>query len=416
MSSTVEGICSFFKQFLLSNFQVPKEPAASTAEGIMRNQHIFSVSPIFESDGDLHLSASYEGIPRWCIVCHLETDEEIQAREAWNIQHSRKNIGALPVVPEEDVEDIEIATNQNNRFTTTPLDEIAGNVSFSSVPVNDVPSGHRGCPSKRPLPSSNLFYNLAYLREVMLRDELAETTQLNCFARICHCQVDREVSPVSGLPRGLTWVIKEADTGAHVEVAPSAQGSDKIFMLIKSKRVRLSGRKKQRLLDDLARIQVMYATITSPNLLTPTGTCRDNGMFSANLQEPDFDIVNADTTPMGPSTEAYALHLLETTGLGKFSDFINSLRLLAGSYPLSPPMPIWRHISIDPQTGKITQLRYGDGTQTVPWEVAFCHPFRLSKRSRERYRHSLKRHLFGRLVRFRDENNKFGEQTNVGLG
>jgi hypothetical protein len=291
------------------------------------------------------------------------------------------------------------------------------------------PSSPSPSPSApEPLPRSkrfsrlplNTFYNVTLLHKIIAQQYLKQITELDCIPNIISAQPWLHSSPevLNGIPGqphpdSLSWVLEDCRTGTHLKLSRNSHGTDYIYYWDKNEWIRLRGRKKERFLDDLARIQVAYAMITSPYLgplaLQP---CPDGiaDLFPVTLLDDRFDPVTVDIAAPGsspwdhiftipPNASTFLSHLVSVA--------IDRLNPLPGPYPLQPAADIWDNIMINQISGKITHVRNSWRAHTVPWEIAAQPPIKLSRKSKERFTYSLKRHWFGYLVRSRQDEREF---------
>jgi hypothetical protein len=165
------------------------------------------------------------------------------------------------------------------------------------------------------------------------------------------------------------------------------------------------------MLHDLARIQVAYSTLKSPNLGPLEIVLKvDNPFFPIDDRFPGLD---PKIIPSEMSVQEYILHLAGCVdNLPPFLAYlveegISRLDPLPGPYPLAPVGPIWSNLVVNPETGNIVGLHNSFEAHSVPWEIAARPLLKLSPRSHARYAQSLKRHWFGALVRARQSEREF---------
>lgn len=247
--------------------------------------------------------------------------------------------------------------------------------------------------------------------KLLIHRHLKAVTGLECIPKITGWEfLDRETDGIVGADG---WIAEETRHGSQVKIINSKNlcDTDKISILVKDKWILLKGRKKQRFLDDLARIQIAYSTITSPNLgpvqLTYANNTQD-GIF------PNFDLRNgrysltADIIPTVEFPKTYFLRLRH-----KATPFLKQLvsnfpTPQPGPYPLQPPSPIWPLLHVNPNTGNIIRLSHCHRTKSVPWEIAACAPLQLSSSAQRRWIYSLRRHWWGAHIR--DRTKKFASR------
>jgi hypothetical protein len=165
------------------------------------------------------------------------------------------------------------------------------------------------------------------------------------------------------------------------------------------------------MLHDLARIQVAYSTLKSPNLGPLEIVLKeDNPFFRIDDRFPGLD---PKIIPSEMSVQEYIFHLAGCAdNLPPFLAYlveegISRLDPLPGPYPLAPVGPIWSNLVVNPETGNIVGLHNSFEAHSVPWEIAARPLLKLSPRSHARYVQSLKRHWFGALVRARQSEREF---------
>jgi len=160
---------------------------------------------------------------------------------------------------------------------------------------------------------------------------------------------------------------------------------------------------KERFLDDLARIQVAYSSITSDRLgpLVPVEvTDETSGMFNRLVLKESCIIADIEDT--FPTPKDYVVSLSQDSFISHLvSKATQKVTFTTGPYPLGLPGQIFENLLVDPVTGNITRLSQSWNTGTVPWELAALPPLNLSPKAEKRYNYSLKRHYFGALVRNR---------------
>lgn len=258
------------------------------------------------------------------------------------------------------------------------------------------------------------LYPVPFLAERIIQRHIKEVTQLPCIPEIFMSKDSPPGNIDDNMP-GLSFLISEYPLGVDIRVIPSRKGSDEIQIHLNGRWRPLTGRKKQRFLDDLARIQVSLATFTSPHLgpLLIQRTTDMGGIFPVfQLDKETF--MAADIVPFFSSVKEYLLCLLPGN---PFLFHLSSIAVgrhtpIPGPYPFALPSPIWGRLLVHPKTGEISHLDVRE-LRSVPWEIASRPPLKLSPRSRERYTFYLKRHFGGCLLRIREEHVKFPLQPRL---
>jgi hypothetical protein len=262
------------------------------------------------------------------------------------------------------------------------------------------------------------FYDINLLRKVTLQTMISKATELECIPEIVASSawLDSEAEFIFGVHcksglEGVSWYLEQRPSGSAVKLERSTKGSDKIMIsgLETNNWTRLSGRRKERFLHDLARIQISYSNLKSPNLGSlDIILTEDNPFLPIDDRFPGLDpkIISS-----GKSIQEYILHLAGDN-LPSFLTYlveegISRLDLLPGPYPLAPVGPIWSNLVVKPETGNIVGLHNSFEVHSVPWEVAARVPLKLSPRSHARYMQSLKRHWFGAFVRAQQSEREF---------
>jgi len=239
---------------------------------------------------------------------------------------------------------------------------------------------------------------LELVPKVLVQNRLKEMTSLLCIPSILYAQIPPD--PHSGLG----WIIEDNPRGVPVRLIPSKQNgkSDHVEMYLKGEWSRMKGHKRKRFLDDVARIQVSYASITYDKLgpLTLMETANSKVATDFDIMPRNQRYLVAKIHATTPTARSFLLSLSHSPFtshlLAKAADKVT---ITPGPYPLSLPPDLISHVLVDPATGCITRLSQCTATSTVPWEFASLPPMRLSPRSWERWVFSLKRHYFGILVR-----------------
>jgi hypothetical protein len=311
--------------------------------------------------------------------------------------------------------------------TPTDLSRFPSEILNSATDIADFPSRPGTSQSERfcryPL---NTFYDVTLLHKVIVQQHLKQITELDCIPRIISAQpwLDSSVEKVDGIqrqphPDSLSWVLEDCQVGTNIKLTRAASGTHKIHYWDsrRNKWIRLCGRNKERFLDDLARVQVGYSMITSPRIgELVLQECPNGGgeLFPVTKLDDRFNPVTVDVVPEDPSPWSRPWDNIVTipTNASSFlssliSGAITGLTTIRGPYPLQPAGDIWSNININPKSGKIIHLRNSWQAQAVPWEVAAQPPLKLSGKSQERYRYSLKRHWFGYLVRSQQDAREF---------
>ena len=146
----------------------------------------------------------------------------------------------------------------------------------------------------------------------LIHRHLKEVTQLQCIPEIPAWEFfDRETDGIVGADG---WVAEDYRYGSQVKITNSKTSSttDKISINVNDEWIPLKGRKKQRFLDDLARIHIAYSTITSPHLgpveLTYTTNAKDGIFPYFNLQDGKTSLT-ADVIPTVKFPKTYFLRL-----------------------------------------------------------------------------------------------------------
>ena len=278
--------------------------------------------------------------------------------------------------------------------------------SSDNIPTS--PSSSTTLESPTDLPSLQHPLINHFLQKLLVQNPLKHHTNLSSIPTI-H---DYNFRPYlqNGLLKvqGLNYIIEEDSPGVPIRLSRSSKcgGTDKIEMFVGGKWVDLSGRKKERFLDDLARIQVAYSTIMSSDLgpvKFQFTTIPREGFFPC-VQLDDTTFITADVIPSISSPEEYLQTLHRLIPSRSFLKYLLRTEtpptLNSGPYPLQPITPLWSHLFINPSSGKITFLSNCHEMQSVPWEIASfpSSSIQLSSNSKQRYIYSLKRHFWGYLI------------------
>jgi hypothetical protein len=323
-----------------------------------------------------HVAEAHFSNRNWRILYQLEEESQSTFRYNWCQDHPeyrRYAEGRLPTIMEE-------------------KDGVKDSMSAVSTIVS---------PELTPV---SICYNEDVLYKVIVQCHLKEITNLACIPEIhaSHAWVGSGPEMISGTGQKhpieeLSWILEDSVEGSRIKVyhGGAGKGSDKIFYQgSKGNWIRLSGRRKERFLDDLARIQVAYSFITFPHLgRLSLHQCSPNEETFFPLRQLD-DRVGAVKVDIQPTDSVKDYQ----TSLGIETD------LLPGPYPLQPILPIWDNLLINSQTGKIILLKNSSLAKSVPWEVAAQPPLTMSKKSHAKYVYSLKRHWFGYYIRARQGN------------
>ena len=362
------------------------------------NTQLVDIVPIHVGDRFNILGAKFFDENRWNIVYTREHTYDALRKY---LSSPRLETIVEPIVEETQIEDEKSEYSQLEQqgpvdgTTYSTSTETLGVSSDTVVPANIlVPEDILAPAVENEIPA--LF---ALLPKVLIQNRLKEMTSLDCIPSILYTQISLDGQD------GLNWIIEDNPTGAPVRLVPQRKAkSDHLEICINGHWTRLRGSKKARFLDDLARIQVAYATITSEHLgsltlMESTADSNAKGLF--NHLNWNNGLLIADIQPTSPTPRDCLLSLspqdaFTTHLLGKAADKIT---FAPGPYPLSPPPGILSHVLVDPHKGTISNLSNSIHARTVPWEFAALPPLRLSRRSHERYMFSLKRHYFGTLVR-----------------
>ena len=249
-------------------------------------------------------------------------------------------------------------------------------------------------------------YPMRYIipRKLLIQRQLQEVTELDCIPHI-EAQEQNVIIRTDTGPLHLSWVAEKAGGGVPVWSVKSNAGIDQLFIVgVHGKVEKLKGRKKERFLDDLARIQVAYASITSPHLgpliIRHREDSFDRGLFS-DLPDDEGNLV-ADIVPTAGDAARYLQHVAETNEsqhVAAISQLNDQVKYIPGPYPLIPPQPLIQNVEVNPVTGNIINLNNSHETESVPWEIAAQCPLSLSGKNQAKYRHSLKRHFLGAHMR-----------------
>ena len=311
----------------------------------------------------------------WSIYYQWEEESQSMIRNKWYQEHPeyrRYAEGRMPDIMEE------------NDSLEASACALTGTFHLNSTPLS-------------------ICYNEQILYRFMVQRYLKEMTDLPCIPEIHATQAWVGSGPEVRNGMGqhypveeLSWLVKDSVKGVKVKVShdPEGKGTDKIYYRgTKNNWIRLSGREKERFLDDLARIQVAYSFITFPHIGTLSlRQCRlDEDTSIPALQLDD----RVGTVTVDIESTISAKDYLTSAGIDTDP--------LPSPYPLQPILPIWENLLINPESGNIVLLRNSSLARTVPWEVAAQSPLKLSRRSHEKYIHSLKRHWFGYYVRIRQD-------------
>ncbi len=310
----------------------------------------------------------------WSIIYQLEDENQSTLRHRWYKDHPeyrRYAEGRMPTILEE-------------------KDEFED--STSTVPTS---------PALTPV---SMCYNEDVLYRVIVQRHLKELSNLACIPEIhaSHAWVGSGPEIIRGIGQQypieeLSWLLEPSVEGSRIKVEHAAEGkaSDKVFYQgRKGNWIRLSGRRKERFLDDLARIQVAYSFITFPHLgRLSLHQCSLNAdaIFPIRQLDDRVGAVKVDIQPTD-SVKRYR------TSLGIETE------LLPGTYPLQPILPIWDNLLINSDTGNIILLKNSSLAESVPWEIAAQPLLTMSTKSHAKYVYSLKRHWFGYYVRVRQAN------------
>jgi hypothetical protein len=304
-------------------------------------------------------------------------------------------IDSLPLDTEEENHSEGIAAPENSETPTSidqeglePPDRSATSFAYSTV--------------ERPI-----SYYIG--RKLLIQQNLKEMTNLNCIPRLAAAEL-KFCAETGSQPQLATWVAEARLEGVvSVRVIKSEKGSDHLWMYDRTgAQERLKRDKKRRFLDDLARIQVAYASITSPTLgricLRESEHALDKGLFD-EMPDRTWECVSG-ITPTAENPAEWMQSVINanpSSSADKVAklDFGDSSDHIPGPYPLIPPEPLLENIEVDPETGNIIGLYNSYETESVPWEVAAQCPLNLSAKSRARYQHSLKRHFWGQHLRRR---------------
>jgi len=330
------------------------------------------------SDG-FHVATAHFLSQSWGISYQVEEESQCLIRRRWSREHpeyKRTDEGRMPTIMEVD-EPTEDDSTDGSVYSTIRAPHV------DLVPVS-------------------MCYNEQILYKFIVQRYLKEVTNLPCIPEILahHAWVGFGPEIINGVSEKhtteeLSWILEESMRGAKVKVEHDAQGmgTDKIsYRGPKDTWIRLSGRAKERFLDDLARIQIAYSFITFPQVGTLSlEQCPLDTETRMPILQLD-DRVGSVTVDIRSSTSEESL-----ASAGAETDAI------PGPYPLQPIFPIWENILINPDSGNILQLRNSFLARTVPWEVAAQPPLQLSSTAREKYVHSLKRHWFGYYIRIRED-------------
>jgi len=251
-----------------------------------------------------------------------------------------------------------------------------------------------------PLSCHRMRYTIP--RKLFIQRQLREVTELDCIPYI-EAEEQNVIVDTNTGPLHLSWVAENAVYGVPVWSVKSNAGIDQLFIVgLDGEVEKLKGRKKERFLDDLARIQVAYASITSPHLgpviLRNREDPPDKGLFS-DLPDDEEKLV-ADIVPTAGDAALYLQHLFEAKASQHVTvvSQLNSndhVKYIPGPYPLIPPQPLIQNLEVNPVTGNIISLNNSHETQSVPWEIAAQCPLSLSAKNQAKYRHSLKRQFLG---------------------
>lgn len=239
--------------------------------------------------------------------------------------------------------------------------------------------------------------------KLFIQQELKKLTNLDCIPELAAGERQFCLDTGSQLQLG-TWVAEERLEGVvSVRAVKSVKGSDHLWMYSPTgAKKRLRRDKKRRFLDDLARIQVAYASITSPTLgrvcLMESEHALDKGLFD-EMPDRNWGFVSG-VTPMAEDPAKWMQSLVKSDKVDQL-DFGDSSDYIRGPYPLIPPEPLLDNIQVDPETGNIVGLCNSYDTESVPWEIAAQCPLNLSAKSRARYQNSLKRHFWGQHLQRR---------------
>jgi hypothetical protein len=331
-----------------------------------------------------------------------------------------------------EIEETKLDIHQENQKVEEVMNDIKESISETTDPAIDTPySSHiTNGPPNRPLGSTDsptpqqmtefpttadtliLQHELMeyFFRKILIQRRLKEATHLQCIPELYGYNFNPSLKNGILHSPGLNWIIEDDLNGAQVQLTRSKTGTDKISMLVNGRWIPLRRRKKQRFLDDLARIQVSYSTITMPNLgpFDLNFLSRRNGIFQTYDEQIS---VKAEIIPTVSSAQEYLCSLrnnIPSEFLAYLIDKSVPMELTSGPYPMQPPSPIFPRLRVDPYSGTIISLSDSHMVQSVPWEFASCPPLRLSCAARDRYVYSLKRHFWGLLVRDRT--------GNVGMG
>jgi len=254
------------------------------------------------------------------------------------------------------------------------------------------------------------FYNPTILLQSLLQPYLKTHTSLPCIPDLHPSQswLDQIPEIVGGKPSawhpaGQTWVVQNFKFGVPVYL-DRHRGKDRICLNVNGKKEILKGRKRERFLDDLARIQASYATLTDSHLgeleLFPTSdvdptafplddrlgvsvSVKANGRFSSPY-EFFTQYIPDDTNPFLQSLIRQA---------------ISQIDYAPGPYPLQPIRPLHGNICVCPKSGSITRFDRSHHVASIPWELASHAPLTLTPRERKKWMYSMKRHCLGCAIR-----------------
>jgi len=270
-------------------------------------------------------------------------------------------------------------------------------------PAKEDPDGRTF--SHLPLSRNSMRYTIP--RKLFIQRQLKELTNLNCIPSI-EAEEQNVIIDTDTGPLHLSWVAEKVVNGVPVWCVKSDMGTDELFIVGSHGNVeKLKGRKKERFLDDLARIQVAYASITSPHLGPVILRYREHSSDMGLLSDlPDDQGLVADIVPIAGDAAQYFRLFVQTNALQSVAAISklcidHHVEYISGPYPLIPPQPLLRNLDVDPVTGNIIRLSNSHEMQSVPWEIAAQCPLNLSAKAQAKYQHSLKRHFFGVHMRRR---------------